>query len=316
MGLEPDERRGALESFIAAAARAHRTAVRKLERLAGGAVADNWLVEVEIAGGPRAGAHRLVLRTDAPSAIAESHSRAHEFRILEAAFAAGVRVPEPLWLCEDRSVTGRPFYLSGWLPGTAAGHLVVRAPGLDGATLAERLGEELARIHAITPEGALGLEFLEPPEPSPALRQVARSRRYLDAHPLPHPVLEWGLRWLERNAPPKGEIVLAHRDFRTGNYLVDSGRLAGILDWEFADWSDPMEDLGWFCARCWRFGVRDREAGGIAPRAPFYRGYERGSGRRVEPAAVHYWEVMAHARWAAIAILQGDRHVSGGERSL
>jgi aminoglycoside phosphotransferase (APT) family kinase protein len=77
-----------------------------------------------------------------------------------------------------------------------------------------------------------------------------------------------------------------------------------------------MSDLGWFCARCWRFGQDHREAGGIALRGPFYRGYERVSGRSVDPEAVAYWEVVAHLRWAVIALQQGERHLTGGEPSL
>jgi aminoglycoside phosphotransferase (APT) family kinase protein len=77
-----------------------------------------------------------------------------------------------------------------------------------------------------------------------------------------------------------------------------------------------MADIGWFCAKCWRFGAVGREAGGIAERAPFYRGYEAESGRRIDPAAVHYWEVAAHVRWAVIALQQAARHLSGCERSL
>jgi aminoglycoside phosphotransferase (APT) family kinase protein len=77
-----------------------------------------------------------------------------------------------------------------------------------------------------------------------------------------------------------------------------------------------MSDIGWFCAKCWRFGAVEREAGGIAARAPFYRGYEAASGRRIDHAAVHYWEVAAHVRWAAIALQQAARHLSGQERSL
>ena len=41
-------------------------------------------------------------------------------------------------------------------------------------------------------------------------------------------------------------------------------------DWEFAAWSDPYEDLGWLCARCWRFGNWEREAGGLGSRQAFY----------------------------------------------
>jgi len=97
---------------------------------------------------------------------------------------------------------------------------------------------------------------------------------------------------------------------------VDSGALNGILDWEFAAWSDPDEDLGWFCARGWRFGRDQREAGGAGTREAFYRGYESASGVPPDAGAVAYWEVMAAVRWAILALQQGQRHLAGTQRSL
>jgi aminoglycoside phosphotransferase (APT) family kinase protein len=307
----------ALEGFLAERAEAEAVALADARPLFGGAIQENWLIDVEVTGGPWAGRQALVLRTDAPSAVAVSLTRSEEFHLLRAARVAGVAVPEPLWLCEDAAVLGRPFYLMRRLPGTAAGRHIVKdgGPGCDKAALAERLGAELAKIHTIVPPRA-DLAFLDMPDGSPALHAVRRYRDHLDALGRPRPALEWGLRWCELNAPPAGEIVLVHQDFRTGNYMVDAHGLTGILDWEFCAWGEPMSDLGWFCAKCWRFGRDDREAGGIATRAPFYRGYERASGRRVEPEAVAYWEVMAHIRWAVIALQQGERHLTGGEASL
>jgi len=77
-----------------------------------------------------------------------------------------------------------------------------------------------------------------------------------------------------------------------------------------------MEDIGWFCARCWRFGAVAREAGGIGARDDFYRGYESVSGKPLDREQARYWEVMAHMNWAVIAIQQAERHVSGEETSL
>jgi aminoglycoside phosphotransferase (APT) family kinase protein len=110
--------------------------------------------------------------------------------------------------------------------------------------------------------------------------------------------------------------VLCHRDFRTGNYLFDGATLTAILDWEFAGWGDPHEDIGWFCCKSWRFARLDREAGGIADRTPFYRGYESQSGRQIDLGRVRFWEVLASVRWAVIALQQTDRHLIGGERDL
>jgi len=310
--------------FIAAAAGAQAARLVKVTPLRGGAIQENWAVDIDVDGGPQAGSHALVLRTDAPTRVAASHGRAEEFALLRAARAAGVTVPEALWLCRDPAVLGRPFYLMRRIPGVAAGHRLVKdlPPGAPRDALVERLGHELARVHSITPQTIAALapdqlfDFLGPPSANPALDRIRLYRAYLDDLDLQRPVLEWGLRWLELNARPVHAVTLVHQDFRTGNYLVDARGLTAILDWEFCAWGDPMSDLGWFCAKCWRFGANEREAGGIASRVPFYRGYEAGSGRRIDTASVHYGEVAAHVRWAVIALQQAARHLSGAEPSL
>jgi aminoglycoside phosphotransferase (APT) family kinase protein len=266
----PDEL-ARLARFIAEVS-GQRVHVPAAKPLRGGAIQENWLVSAEIDGREQ----DLVLRTGAPSGLAASHGRAEEFALLSAAYRAGVTVPEPLWLCRDAEVLGQDFYLMRRVAGRAQGYRLVKdkSLGIDRLKLAELLGAELARIHSIG-LGEPGLEFLPLPRPSPAQAAIDGLRAHLDRLDRGHPVLEWALRRLELMAPPAGEIVLIHQDFRTGNYMVDGTGLTGILDWEFASWGDPMTDIGWFCARCWRFGAVALEAGGIAPRADFYRGYER-----------------------------------------
>ncbi|MGE0747194.1 MAG: phosphotransferase family protein [Rhodospirillales bacterium] len=303
----------AIADFVRAAAGADAVSVDPGPRLAGGAIQENLALSVAVDGGAQAGAYDAVLRTTAASSVPASRPLGQQFALLRTAHTAGVPVPEPLWHCDDAAVIGRPFYLMRRLPGIALGSRVVRGGPHD--ALARQLAQALARIHAVAPPRG-DLAFLEMPSPSPALFWVATFRRWLDGLPEPHPVLEWGLRWLARRAPPAGGIVLCHHDFRTGNYLVSDGALAGVLDWEFAGWSDPMEDIGWFCAKCWRFGASDRAAGGIADRETFYRAYESASGRAVDREAIPYWEVMAHVRWAVIALQQAMRHRSGAEPSL
>jgi aminoglycoside phosphotransferase (APT) family kinase protein len=89
-----------------------------------------------------------------------------------------------------------------------------------------------------------------------------------------------------------------------------------VLDWEFAGFGDPLEDLGWMLAKYWRFGAYELEAGGIGSREAFLAGYEAESGQPVDRAAVPYWEVMATVRWAVIALMQAARHYQGHESSL
>jgi aminoglycoside phosphotransferase (APT) family kinase protein len=316
-GAAAEDRRTALARFLAAASGAVAVEVTEFAPLRGGAIQENWAVDARFSGGAFAGEQRLVLRTAARTGVAASLSRLAEFAVLKAAFAAGVTVPEPLWASDDPEIMGKPFFTMRRVEGTAAAHRITRDPALDPAlpAIAERLGRELARIHAIRPPRA-DLAFLAPYEKVGPAQQIAGFRAYLDGHPTPRPVLEWGVRWLETHIPPLSDPVLCHHDFRTGNYMLDGTALTGILDWEFSGWGDPHEDIGWFCCKGWRFARLDREAGGIADRAPFYQGYQSGSGRSVDPRRVFFWEVLASIRWAIIALQQRDRYMIGGERNL
>ena len=318
LDLADGDAQDALAGWLAAEAGASRVAIGGIEALGGGAIHLHWRLDASFDGGALAGEHALVVRAAGDATLAESLDLASEFAVARAAADAGVSVPEPLWCCEDASVLGRPFAVSRYAPGVAAAHLLVRDETLGGSrpALLARLGEELARIQAV-PLDAPSLAFLPTPKPSPALAYVAEFRAALDAHPRPRPALEWGLRWLERNAPPTERLVLVHGDYRTGNFMADGDGLRGVLDWEFARRGDPLEDVGWLTARCWRANRFDRPVGGLGPREDFERGYrEAGGAGDLDPAAVHYWEVMAHVRWAIIAIHQGERHTSGRQPSL
>ena len=287
--------------------------VSSMKPLKGGGIQENWTVEAEVGGEPRA----FVLRKDAPATIEASHSRRNEFAIIQAAHAAGVTVPEPIGFCDDASIAGGPFALMSKVAGTGLGPKVVKELADDHrGALTERLAREMARIHSVTPSAVPNLAFLGDPPADFGRAETNLMRRWLDALALRRPGLEWALRWCEEHIPAAHETVLIHRDFRTGNYMVDEGRLTAILDWEFACWGDPMFDIGWFMAECWRFSRPDLEAGGIGQRRAFYAAYESESGRRIDDEAVRACEVLSHCRWAVIALQQGERHSSGREPSL
>lgn len=312
MGLEVDR----LIDFIKQRTEAGRVSLSS-RQLGGGAIQENHALDVTIDGGPMRGDHAWVLRTDAPSGVAVSRSREEEFALLKAAFEAGVTVPAPLWLCTDTTIAGRPFYLMERVPGTAEGRRLVQSDWTSAQrrAMVTALGRQLARVHAINP-GTPALVFLDAFEGPPARRRIKQYRAYLDTLADPQPVLEWGLRWLELNAPESEETVLCHCDFRTGNIMIDGGRITGILDWEFAARSSPVEDLGWFCARCWRFGADDFEAGGLGDKQDFVTAYEQESGRAIDRRELSWWQIMAEVRWGIIALQQAERHLSGRESSL
>ena len=133
-----------LARWMIGALGARAVQVTRFEKLGGGAIQENWALDASVTGGPQAGRLELVLRTDAPSRVAASHSRAQEFALLRAAWQAGVAVPEPVAIDPRGEALGKPFYLMRRLAGTAAGHVLVRDDRWRGdrPALAARLGRE------------------------------------------------------------------------------------------------------------------------------------------------------------------------------
>jgi aminoglycoside phosphotransferase (APT) family kinase protein len=301
----------AIAKFLRDACDATAISVSHVQLLSGGAIQQNWQIDVEISGGAHAGTHNWVLRTDAPATVASSLPREREFEIIRFANAQGLLAPKPLFLTNDTTIIGQPFFVMEKLPGVAAGHKVVRLD-LNRRALAHELAQAAARIHAIRPPLA-ELPFLKT---YLARDVIAACRTYLDTLDESHPVLECGLRWCELHAPIDEETTFIHRDFRTGNYLVHDGKLAGLLDWEFAALGNPLEDIGWICAKCWCFRHEHHIVGGVADLDEFIPAYEAASGRKVSADALRYWQVMAHIRWSIIALQQARRHLSGVEPSL
>lgn len=307
----------ALGDWLARELGAGAVRIAAADLLAGGAVQENWRLRAEVDGGPRGGVHDWVLRTDAAARLDLSLDRVAEFRCIQAAHQAGVKVAEPISVCPEPGLIGAPFAIQAFVKGNAQARRLVRDPELPayGEALGREVGAELAKIHKVRPASGV-LTFLPVPIGNPARRIVAELRAGLDKASEPRPALEYVLAWLDANAPEPRHLTLVHGDFRTGNYMVEQQHLVAVLDWEFCHWGDPREDLGWIAARCWRFGNDDKVAGGIARLGSLLEGYNEAADVKVTAAEVQYFEVLAAARWGAISLLQGDRFVTGGERSI
>jgi aminoglycoside phosphotransferase (APT) family kinase protein len=303
---------GRVEAFLKAA-RGEDVQVLAMAPLAGGACQDMHRVELSTAQGPV----RLVLRSDARRSLPASIGRREEFQVVKAARLAGVPTPDVHHLTEGLVRRGAWAYFMDWVDGEAIGRRVVKGAELAGARkhLPKQLAEALAGVHTVTPSQHPKL-FERTPPGGPVRGGLAFVRGMLDTLGEPHPELEYVFRWLTGNAPPDGGACLLHGDFRTGNFLVTEAGLAALLDWEFARWGTPAEDIGWFCVRDWRFGQIALPAGGLATREAFLEAYARASGTEVTLHALHWWEVMGNVRWAAGSIHQGERYLSGEESDL
>jgi aminoglycoside phosphotransferase (APT) family kinase protein len=292
--------------------------IERLRRESGGASRQTWGFDA-VVDGVR---HELILRRDpptrgpsAPKAEIDrsvSIDRATEFRVLDAAFKAGVLAPEVLFELAPGDGLGEAFVMRR-IGGTAIARKLLRDAPYEGARkkIAGQLGEILARLHTVPPGDLPPLVHRE------AADHIAGQRRALDLLDRPLPVFELALSWLDRRKPaPTPRPVLVHGDYRTGNYLADETGVTAILDWEGAHLGDPIEDLGWLCVKSWRFGAVDKPAGGFGSREELWQAYERAGGFRVDPARAHWWEVFGTVRWGIICHNQAWRHLSGTIKSM
>jgi aminoglycoside phosphotransferase (APT) family kinase protein len=255
----------------------------------------------------------LVLRRDPPGRPA-ARGAGDELCLLHAAAAAGVPVPAPRWGESSPDVLGAPFLVMDRVEGETIPRRILREPAL--AVARERLvGQCAAAAAAIHRVPLAGVEALGAPRTPADL--VGEQRAALDALGEPHPVFELALRWLAERAPTGARPpVLVHGDFRIGNVIVGPEGLLAVLDWELAHAGDPVEDLGWFCVRAWRFGHDGRPAGGLGSREELLDAYAAAGGEPVAAADLRFWEVYGTLRWGVMCGIQASVHLSGAVRSV
>ncbi len=271
--------------------------VSDVRRLSGGASRLTW----EVVTDPGAA---VIIQQERPGSAGLNLAMQAQVELLRDAAHHGVAVPPVLGEGSDGDAG---YVVLGKVPGESLAARIrnhLDQPG-GGAELARRIGAACARVHAMDPASHAGLGQPEPLETMRAL---------LDGLGEPHPAFELGLAHLQRTRPAARPTVVVHGDFRMGNLLVERDRLTAVLDWELAHLGSAVEDLGWFCARAWRFGSPLR-AGGIAGVEDLLEGYASAGGDPPGAAELDWWEAYACLRWGLICVLQASVHLRGLHRS-
>jgi aminoglycoside phosphotransferase (APT) family kinase protein len=194
----------------------------------------------------------VVRRPRSGSSLGASHSLQREFRVLEAVWQAGRKVPRPLAYCDDASVIGANFYVMEAVDGIVAAtpaqaqQLGHAARGQTAASLAQTLAELHSTDITVPPFADLsdGRDY--------AGRQVRRwSRQWQQARTREHPQIDQLASRLAASIPPQAESSLVHGDFTLFNViLAPDGEVRAVLDWEMSTLGDPVADVAW-CTMWW-----------------------------------------------------------------
>lgn len=296
-----------MEERLGAAIQAFGWELESIRPLHGGACQENFLVKCDRG--------RLVLRSDANQSLPGSLNRAQEAEVIRVAVKGAVPTPAIRDVLPDLLRPGSTAVLMDFVEGIAIGSQVVR---LSPPGLLEQLAQALAAIHRIEPAMAPSLHPDNPQnaEDVGATEAALRFCRDMMTTFGPRPAMERIVAWLEANRPADPPLRLVHGDYRVGNFLVGEQGLNAVLDWEFAHWGAPAEDLAWLTVRDWRFGRLDLPVGGIGKRADFARAYVAAGGVMPDPDELLWWEVLGNLRWATGAMCQTQRVLSGAEADL
>lgn len=283
--------------------------ISDVRRMSGGASKEQFLFRYE---GPR-GPEQLVLRLDPLEGLLET-CRRRESQILRA-MRGVVAVPEVLYVDADGRYLGLPGLITSFVPGVAKPP--ASAASVSGLRtdfddfwverLAPAFMDNLVRIHAFDFRSADLPDYAMPD--GDAFQMAARQVNWwaqvwqddvVDAFPL----MALTESWLRENLPACTDPVLVHGDFRTGNYLFDpeDAHITAILDWELAHIGDFHEDLAWNLQPIFANKGADgiERVSGLFSREAFLEGYEKASGRTVDPKALHFYNVLNAWKCAVI----------------
>lgn len=306
LGADKVSRR--LESYLRET-RGDERPVAVVERLSGGWSVDTFRIRV--------GEEDLVLRTTGTNHPMGT-SAAQEARLVQRAAAAGVRVPHVVVAENDPTWLGAPFavvsYVDGIAPNVWSGRQMA---GLLAAVTAEELLRQMVEL-ALQIQQMSAVVFDEPLPSAlgiPAREysitaDINRWLEWLEGTSRHRPTLALAGRWLVENAPPATGAVVQHHDFRLGNVLFDAqGRVAAVLDWEFAGAGDQLCDIG-YAAQPYCLGrLLGREPSldlSPDPTAWLLREYVERAPARVEPDRLRYFVALGIFKMAVALVLPAD----------
>jgi aminoglycoside phosphotransferase (APT) family kinase protein len=289
-----------LEHFLAA--NGVEDKVANLARLGGGGSKEQFTFDLI---DPKGRPIKYVLRID-PAMSAVETDRRREFELMRA-LKGTVPVPDARWIDPDGDVFGSPAIIMSFEngatkpPGKPTGKVTGMGIVFEGdlrKALANQYIDHLVAIHGLDWRKAHLPSFQAPVAD---VYQAARwqlnwwARIWHDDAVQAIPTFAVIEQWLRSNLPACEYPVIVHADYRSGNFLFDpdTGQITSILDWEISHIGDYHRDL----AYAFLSVLSTQENGmtyslGLFERQWFLREYAARSGRKIDPAALHFYHVL------------------------
>ena len=258
------------------------------------------------------GLNRILRLPPSEEGLLPPYDMALQHRVLSAVrrYAPTVPLPEIYELCEDHRVIGDPFFIMSCLQGEAFEYAVpdwLGAAPHDGADrVCRQWFDALIALHKMEP----GYMPTHQRTISEEIHHWLAVARGADASQALREVLE---DLASRPPHPSGPPTPVHGDPKHGNCLWHNGKLTGLLDWEMAQISEPLLDLGYILMFHDQGDAALANAGFELPgwwsREKMIGEWEAGTGRSA--TCVQRYEVLGQAKVAAIISLGAHLFASG-----
>ena len=183
-----------------------------------------WKLDVEVDGAARA----YVLRLD-------PREGSHEYEALQAMESVPIPTPRTYGWDPDGEALGLPCFFEDFVAGES-----LLPPMLAGEPWAEDLFlDTVCALQAVTRVQVAAADCFGPGETAAASLEEAHGVLVIG----PKPLAETAYTKLKSTMPPLPEVRFSNGDLYPDNIIVRERRLAGVIDWEFSGFSDPIYEV-------------------------------------------------------------------------
>ena len=177
--------------------------------------------------------------------LESAHNMQREYKIITELSRNNLKVPKPILLCVDKSISEDVFYIMEYIEGeTIADNLIAENySDSQKKKITESFVSTLAELHTFNVLES-NLKNLGKHEDY-VERQLNRWNKQFRAQKVREiDDLDQATKLLLDNIPSQQRVSIVHGDYRLDNVRINNNSVAAIVDWELCTLGDPLADLG------------------------------------------------------------------------
>ena len=177
--------------------------------------------------------------------LESAHNMQREFNILKELYKYGIKVPKPIFLCSDRTISDEDFYVMEYIGGETISDNVIASKysSNEKRSITTSFVKSLVELHDFDVLNSdlsdLGKheKYVE--------RQIQRWSKQFNSQKIRDiDDLDLATKILIETLPTQQKVSIVHGDYRLDNVRIENNKVAAILDWELCTLGDPLADLG------------------------------------------------------------------------